>query len=195
MTVGSYRGIDIKAKEKNGEMFLFPLIDNSPQLLEPEYVAFAKDGSKAWVGLQENNSVVIIDTHKAKITDTFGLGITEHEADLDDNDAINFTDKLVALREPDGISLSADDRYLITADEGDTDPKASKTPSGPTGGGRTVSVFDSKTNLFLGDTGNQIDLAVNEAGFYPESRSDNKGSEPEMVTSFILMALTTQLQA
>lgn len=186
VVVGSYRGNTIKTKEKYGELFLFPLIDNKPDLLEPEYVAFSQDGAKAWVVLQENNGVITIDTKTATVTGAFGLGITSHESDLNDNDLIDFDSQLIALREPDGITLTKDGKFLVTADEGDTDPKASKTEKGPAGGGRTISVFDATTGDLLGDTGNQIDSAVNAAGFYPESRSDNKGSEPEMVTSFTM---------
>ncbi|PHS69999.1 MAG: hypothetical protein COB23_04935 [Methylophaga sp.] len=184
VVVGTYKGNTVKVKEKNGELFMFPLVDNKPDLLEPEYVAFSKDGSKAWVVMQENNGVITIDTKTATITGSFGLGITSHAADIDDDDNIDFDAQLIALREPDGITLSVDGKYLITADEGDTDPKASKTKKGPAGGGRTISVFDASTGDFLGDTGNQIDAMVHAAEFYPESRSDNKGSEPEMLTSF-----------
>ncbi|PCJ00504.1 MAG: hypothetical protein COB14_04385 [Alphaproteobacteria bacterium] len=186
VVVGTFHGVEIKAKEKNGELFMFPILNNKPDVLEPEYVAFSNDGSKAWVVLQENNGVITVDTKTASISSAFGLGITSHESDLDDDDVIDFNAQLIALREPDGITLSKDGKYLVTADEGDTEPKASKTKDGPAGGGRTVSVFDAATGELLGDTGNQIDIMVNEAGFYPESRSDNKGSEPEMVTSFTL---------
>lgn len=185
VAVGTFRGITIMAEEKNGEMFMFPLVDNKPDVLEPEYAVFSKDGKTVWVVLQENNGIVVIDTETAKITGKFGLGMTSHLADIHDDGVINFDTQFTALREPDGITLSADDKYIITADEGDTDPKAAKTKNGSAGGGgRTISVFDAATGNFLGDTGNQIDSAVNSAGFYPESRSDNKGSEPEMVTSF-----------
>ncbi len=93
--------------------------------------------------------------------------------------------ELFALREPDAISVTADDHYLITADEGDTDPKASKTKSGlPTGGGRTVSVFDAESGQLLGDTGAQLDAMAAKAGIYPDHRSPNKGAEPEGVVSF-----------
>ncbi len=186
VVVGSFRGQTIKVKEKDGELFLFPLTDNKPDLLEPEYVAFSNDGSKAWVVLQENNGVITIDTKTATITTVFGLGITTHVADINDNDAIEFDTTLTALREPDGIALTKDGKYLITADEGDSDPKASKVRYGPAAGGRTISVFDAATGDLLGDTGNQIDSSVHGAGFYPESRSDNKGSEPEMMVALTI---------
>ncbi len=186
VVVGTFRGIDVKAKEKQGELFMFPLIDNKPDVLEPEYSVFSADGSTAWVVLQENNGVIVVDTKTATITGAFGLGITSHPADIADDGIIDFNSQLTALREPDGIALTVDGNYLITADEGDTDPKASKTSKGPAGGGRTISVFDATTGDLLGDTANQIDSMVDAAGFYPESRSDNKGSEPEMLVTLTL---------
>jgi DNA-binding beta-propeller fold protein YncE len=186
ISVGTYRGQTVKTKEKYGELFLFPIIDNKPDLLEPEYVAFSQDGAKAWVVLQENNGVITIDTKTATVSNVFGLGTTTHLADINDNDAVKFDTTLTALREPDGIALTKDDKYLVTADEGDSDPKASKVKDGPAAGGRTISVFDATTGQLLGDTGNQIDSAINAADFYPESRSDNRGSEPEMITSFTM---------
>lgn len=184
MTIGTFHGQKVRAEEEDGELFLFPLVDNKPDVLEPEYPVFSADGRKAWVSLQENNGILVIDTASASITAYFGLGTTTHKADLKDNQAVAFTDTLIALREPDGIALSTDGKYLLTADEGDTDPKAAKSKHGPAGGGRTVSVFDANTGRLIADTGNQIDEMAHRKGVYPDSRSDNKGSEPEMLTSF-----------
>lgn len=184
MTVGTFRGESVRVEEEDGEMFLFPLVDNKPDLLEPEYPAFSADGNQVWVSLQENNGMLLVDTQSATIVDSFGLGTTTHAADLEDNQNVDFSQTLTALREPDGITVSHDGRFLLTADEGDTDPKASKTKKGPAGGGRTLSVFDSTNGQFIADTGNQIDQMAHNKGLYPESRSDNKGSEPEMLVSF-----------
>lgn len=184
LTIGSFRGEKVRVEEEDGELFLFPLFDNKPDVLEPEYPVFSADGKHVWVTLQENNGVLMVDTASAKITHVFGLGITRHAADLDDNQNTDFSDTLTALREPDGVALTTDNKYLVTADEGDTDPKASKTKNGPTGGGRTISLFDAQSGAFIADTGNQIDLMAHEKGIYPDSRSDNKGSEPEMLVIF-----------
>lgn len=185
MIAGTFRGKQVSVEEEDGELFMFPLFDNKADVLEPEYPVFSPDGSRVWISLQENNGIIVVDTASAKILNSFGLGTTTHEADLDDNQHVSFSETLTALREPDGIALTQDGKYLLTADEGDTDPKASKTRNGPAGGGRTVSVFDAVTGDFVADTGNQIDAMAFEKGVYPESRSDNKGSEPEMLVSFI----------
>jgi len=180
------------AIDEDTELLLIPLADNSPKFLEPELAAFSKDGETAFVVLQENNGVAVIDVCAGKFLRYYGLGITEHEADTHEDGDVLFDDTLVALREPDGIAVTPDGLYFVTADEGDTDPKASKTPVGlPTAGGRTVSVFDAQTGALLGDTGNQIDFAaayevdgIPFPGVYPDGRSDSKGSEPENLVTF-----------
>lgn len=161
--------------------------DNSPSNTEPEFVTFLPDGSKAYISLQENNGILVINTSTAKIEKVFGLGMTEHLADLDDNEKVKFNDTLIALREPDGIAVTSNGKYLLTADEGDTDPKASKTlGKKPKGGGRTLSIFDATSGAFISDTTNQLDEIAHAAGLYPDGRSDSKGSEPENVVSFTI---------
>ena len=189
---GYIDGHEVWGNEEAGELVMIPLLDNSPRFLEPELAAFSKDGKTAFVVLQENNGVAVIDVERGKLLGYYGLGITTHAADLSDDDPpfVDFSDTLVALREPDGIAVTPDGLYFVTADEGDTDPKASKTPVGlPTAGGRTVSVFDARTGALVGDTGNQIDWAAaydvgDFPGIYPDGRSDSKGSEPENLVTF-----------
>ena len=162
-----------------------PIKDNTPANTEPEYVAFAPDSSRAFVSLQENNGILVIDMTTATIEKVFGLGMTEHLADNRDDGQVKFNKMLRALREPDGIAVSPDGRFVLTADEGDTDPKASKVLGRkPAGGGRTLSVFDATTGTLVSDTGNQLDQMAHTAGLYPDGRSDNKGSEPESVVGF-----------
>ena len=162
-----------------------PVKENTPANTEPEFVTFSPDSTKAFISLQENNGVLVIDTASAKIENVFGLGKTEHMADIKDNGKVQFKNMIEALREPDGIAVTPDGKYLLTADEGDTNPKASKTlGKKPKGGGRTLSVFDASSGTLIADTGNQLDEIAHVAGLYPDDRSDNKGSEPENVVSF-----------
>ncbi|MDH3228530.1 MAG: hypothetical protein OEN55_01945 [Alphaproteobacteria bacterium] len=176
---------EVWGNEEAGELVMIRLLDNSPRYLEPELASFSKNGKYAFVVMQENNGVVVIDVRAGAFVEYIGLGITTHAADKTDNGVIDFSETLVALREPDGIAMTPDGRYFVTADEGDTDPKASKTKDGsPTGGGRTVSVFDAETGILLGDTGSQIDLAADAEGVYPDGRSDSKGAEPENLVTF-----------
>lgn len=48
------------------------------QDLEPEYIAVSANSRKAWVSLQENNAIAIIDIHSAKVTAIKGLGYKKH---------------------------------------------------------------------------------------------------------------------
>lgn len=171
-------------REVDGEEVEVPFDSGDPAHLEPEYAIFAPDEATVYVSLQENNGVAVIDVAGATVRGIIALGTTEHAADLEDDGRVSFTDTLEAFREPDQIAVTPDGRYLVTADEGDTEPKASKTRNGPAGGGRTLSVVDLETGEVVGDTGNQLDEAAHAAGIYPDGRSDNKGSEPEGVVAF-----------
>ncbi len=183
--IGKLYGKEVKHKETDGEMVKLPLIDNRPAYLEPEYAVFSPDGKIAWVTLQENNAIAVIDVEQGRVKEYFGLGMTKHHMDIDDDDSVNITNNKTALREPDGIGITPDGKYLITADEGDTDPKASKVKGSlPVGGGRSITMYDASTGKVLSDTGAQIDIQAHLEKIYPESRSDNKGSEPEMVVAF-----------
>ena len=183
-TVGPDDGRVIE-REVDGELIGVPLVANTPLFTEPEVVAFAPDGRRAYVTLQEQNAVAVVDVASARVTAVHGLGTTRHAADLADDGRYEPTGELFALREPDGIAVTPNGRYYVTADEGDTDPGPGETPEGkPTGGGRTMSVFDAATGRFLGDTGDQLDEGAAAAGVYPDSRSDRKGSEPEMLVAF-----------
>lgn len=98
--------------------------------LEPEYIA-CEDG-KAYVTLQEANSVAVLDIESKSFTGVYSLGTVDYsnvKIDLNKNDnedergysPDNYNDVL-GLRMPDGISAykSGDKTYIITANEGDS---------------------------------------------------------------------------
>ena len=101
------------------------------QDLEPEYLALNADGTTAWVAMQENNAVAVIDIASATVTGLKGLGKKSwdnaHGNELDasnkDDMAGNFAsyDQLVGLYMPDTIvSVEIDgETYILTANEGD----------------------------------------------------------------------------
>jgi DNA-binding beta-propeller fold protein YncE len=185
VVVGTYEGRDVTGDEKEGETFDLPLPGAPASAVEPECLVFSADASRLYVTLQEVNAFAVIDVAKGELVGLRGAGVTEHAADVKKDERADFGGTLVALREPDGIALSADGRFLITADEGDTDPKLPKVVApGRAGGGRTLSVFDAATGKFVGDTGAELDRAVAAAGLYPDDRSEAKGAEPEMVVGF-----------
>ena len=50
------------------------------QDLEPEYIAFSADGTKAFVTLQENNAIAEVDIATATVTSIKPLGLKDHSA-------------------------------------------------------------------------------------------------------------------
>lgn len=98
------------------------------QDLEPEYIATSHDSKTAWVSLQENNGIAVVDIRSATVTDLIGLGSKDHSvvgSGLDasnDDDAINIVEWPVkGLYMPDSIAAfrARGKTYLITANEGD----------------------------------------------------------------------------
>jgi len=99
------------------------------QDLEPEYIAVADNGKTAWVTLQENNAVALIDIQAAKVKKIVALGTKDHSIagqglDASDKDgAINIANWPVqGYYMPDAIAQfrAGGQRYLITANEGDS---------------------------------------------------------------------------
>lgn len=104
------------------------------QDLEPEYIAISEDSKTAWVTLQENNALAVIDIKSAKVTRLVSLGYKDHllpENGLDPSDRDNATTNgpainignwpIYGMYQPDGIAaFRADGKdYLVMANEGD----------------------------------------------------------------------------
>lgn len=97
------------------------------QDLEPEYIAVSNDSRKAWVTLQENNALAVVDLSRKSITDILPLGLKDHSLpanslDASDNGAINIrTWKVKGMYQPDAIAYYevGGVPYLVTANEGD----------------------------------------------------------------------------
>lgn len=96
--------------------------------LEPEYVAISDDGAKAYVVLQENNAVAVVDLATATVTDIWPLGSKDHSLpghglDVSDRDGVvNIaTWPIRGLYMPDGLNAyeAGGATYLVTANEGD----------------------------------------------------------------------------
>lgn len=110
---------------------------SAAQDLEPEYVAISEDGKTAYVTLQENNAVAIVDIAAAKVTAIKALGFKDHSVagmglDASDEDggsntnsgtpAIKITNYPVkGMYQPDAIAryTVGGKTYLITANEGE----------------------------------------------------------------------------
>ncbi|MEE4292850.1 MAG: choice-of-anchor I family protein [Xanthomonadales bacterium] len=98
------------------------------QDLEPEYIATSHDSKTAWVTLQENNAMAIVDIRSATVTDLVGLGRKDHSLPgngldaSDRDDAINIANwPVLGTHMPDALdSFRVRGRtYLVTANEGD----------------------------------------------------------------------------
>lgn len=98
------------------------------QDLEPEYITVSKDSSTAWVALQENNALAVVDVMNAKVTAILPLGTKDHalpENALDASnrdDAINvMTWPVHGMYQPDAIASYhwRGKTYIVTANEGD----------------------------------------------------------------------------
>ena len=96
--------------------------------LEPEYIAIAADSKTAYVSLQENNAIAVVDIASATVKDIQPLGAKDHS--LADNgldvsnkdDDINITTwPIMGMYMPDAIATYTvgDKTYLVTANEGD----------------------------------------------------------------------------
>jgi hypothetical protein len=98
------------------------------QDLEPEYIAVAADSQTAWVTLQENNAVGVLDLREKCFTRVVPLGYKNHNLpgsglDASDRDNANLIRnwEVFGMYQPDAIAAfeSGRETFLITANEGD----------------------------------------------------------------------------
>ncbi|NEP41717.1 MAG: alkaline phosphatase [Okeania sp. SIO2G4] len=99
------------------------------QDLEPEAIAISEDGTTAWVTLQENNAIGILDIETATFTDIVALGFKDHSLPgngidgSDEDGEINIENYPVfGMYQPDEIAsyTVGGKTYLVTANEGDS---------------------------------------------------------------------------
>jgi len=106
---------------------------SAAQDLEPEYIAVSEDGRTAWVTLQENNAIAIVDIASASVTSIAPLGYKDHRLpgnalDASDRDgpangpAIRIRNwPVFGMYQPDAIASyrAGAQTFLVTANEGD----------------------------------------------------------------------------
>lgn len=177
---------------------------------EPEYIAVSRDGTKAYVSLQEANGLGVINLNTNQAEQVIGLGTKDFSAPgnyIDPSDR----DGRIELRpvnarglyQSDGIAAyeTNGQTFIVLANEGDTrEDEADKQRLGGDGdanrlnisvpdttsddvvtfGARSFSIRDQYGNLVF-DSGNQLDAKAIELGIYDDGRSDDKGVEPEGV--------------
>ena len=96
--------------------------------IEPEYVAINKDSTKAFIALQENNGIAVINLTDKTVEKIYALGFKDHSLDKNGLD-VNDKDDTVKIESypvkgmymPDSITLfeTGNKTYLLTANEGD----------------------------------------------------------------------------
>jgi hypothetical protein len=64
------------------------------QDVEPEYIAISEDSTTAWVALQENNALAVLDINSGQITDILPLGFKDYNASGNGLDASNRDDEI-----------------------------------------------------------------------------------------------------
>nr|WP_235927138.1 choice-of-anchor I family protein [Gloeocapsopsis dulcis] len=98
------------------------------QDLEPEYIQVSADSTTAWIALQENNALGVLDIASGEITDILPLGFKDHSLpgnglDVSDRDgAINIANwSIYGMYQPDGFATYEvnGETYIVTANEGD----------------------------------------------------------------------------
>jgi len=99
-----------------------------PQDLEPEYITVSADSTTAYVSLQENNALAVVDLATAEVTGILPLGFKDHnkpgnEIDASNkDDSINFANyPVLGMYQPDSIASYEymGETYIVTANEGD----------------------------------------------------------------------------
>lgn len=112
------------------------------QDLEPEYIAVSPDGQTAYVTLQENNALAVVDVDSAEVSAVLPLGFKDHSQagnafDASDRDDVDNSDDqpasgvegtinirtwpVLGMYQPDAIAAyqAGGQLYLVTANEGD----------------------------------------------------------------------------
>ena len=97
------------------------------QSFEPEYIAINEAGTEAYVALQENNALAVVDLENNTIDRILGLGFKNHsipgnEMDASQKDGVNIKNwPVMGMYMPDSIaSMEYNGKtYVLTANEGD----------------------------------------------------------------------------
>jgi hypothetical protein len=139
---------------------------SASQDLEPEYIATA--GTTAYVTLQENNALAIVDIETAEVRALKALGYKDHSLprnalDAVENEDIDITTQPVyGMYQPDTIETYDVDgeTYLVAADEGDAREYDALFETG------VLTEVDGQWGLdTTEDDGANIDVAVDSSGF------------------------------
>lgn len=100
------------------------------QDLEPEYIAVSQDNRRAFVSLQENNAIAVIDIVNAKVAKILPLGLKDYGLEVnkidasDKDDRVNFQSYtgVYGMYQPDTLATYRwnNTDFIVTANEGDS---------------------------------------------------------------------------
>lgn len=132
-------------------------------------------------GMYEPDGIAVIPTNGTPFI------YTANEGDQREYTGYNETKRVKSLTLdpavfPDAVTLKKDanlGRLNVTTSLGNTDGVYHELYSF---GARSFSVWNGNTGEQVFDSGDQLDKLCNEAGLYPDNRSDDKGTEPEGIT-------------
>lgn len=111
-----------------GYDFVNDVASTVAQDLEPEYITVSDDNTKAFVALQENNALAVVDIATSDVTEIIALGYKDHSIQgngidgvRDDELAIIETVPVFGMYQPDSIASYSfnGNTYVVTANEGD----------------------------------------------------------------------------
>lgn len=184
-----------------------PYFSHDPQ---PETVKVAPDSSFVLATLQENNAIAritvpsplpspltagafTVTSYDAGVRTGFGLvsGSVGSESCRPSAYDISLREEFTSAREPDGIAITPDGRFFVTADEDNLTWLNQQSHDGALlspNGTRSISVYDAATGAFLGDSGDSIEQGV-IASQLPQ-RCGSKGPEPEVVDVAVVRGRT-----
>ncbi len=154
-------------------------IDN----FEPESISTSPTEMLAAVSLQDSNQLAFIDIEKGVYTDVFALGTSQHLADFESNDKINFDFHYSMRLEPDTVKFTLDGSYIYSINEGNTDTDLLEYKQ--FGGGRSISVLDLKGETIY-NSSFITELKEAYRGLYKDSSSNKHGSQLEYATTGII---------
>ncbi len=127
-TVGFGAANGFEAQLRAAGVRIFGPGASAAQDFEPEYIAVAPNSLEAYVTLQENNAIVVLDLARLQFTRILPLGYKDHmqpgsglDASDRDNAAFIGNWPVLGMYQPDAIAAYAVEgrTYLVTANEGD----------------------------------------------------------------------------
>jgi hypothetical protein len=142
--------------------------------LEPEFVDINEE-NEAVVSFQENNHLAIVDLVTGQTVNQFSAGaVALFDVDTEENDLIELNTDITKRAEPDAVAWLDDDSFA-TANEGDYEDE-----NGEEGGSRGFTIWNQDGTVEY-ESGESFEHWLVSSGHYNETRSENKGCEPEAV--------------